>query len=168
MTDHNIDKVRVQEHRYHHSEEDIKYDDTGNGYVFDLASAGKNSANAMVRDVGMLLGPQALKSFNSEKIQPRMMVVMFNSNPSMTIISCYSPTNASDETDLDTVSNELTSLVHSIPKQNILIIGGDMNVQIGKNVNNKFSLHNLTNRNGEHLTDFPQENGLACLNTKFQ
>ena len=43
-----------------------------------------------------------------------------------------------------------------------------MNVQIGKNVNNKFSLHNSSNRNGEHLTDFPQEIRLTCLNTKFQ
>ena len=34
--------------------------------------------------------------------------------------------------------------------------------QIGKNVNNKFSLHNSSNRNGEHLTDFTLENRLTC------
>ena len=43
-----------------------------------------------------------------------------------------------------------------------------MNAQIGKNVNNKFSLHNSSNRSGEHLTDFTPENRLKCLNTKFQ
>ena len=43
-----------------------------------------------------------------------------------------------------------------------------MNAQIGKNVNHKFSLHNLSNRNGQHLTDFTLENRLTCLNTKFQ
>ena len=43
-----------------------------------------------------------------------------------------------------------------------------MNAQIGKNVNHKFSLHNLSNRNGQHLTDFTLENRLICLNTKFQ
>ena len=43
-----------------------------------------------------------------------------------------------------------------------------MNAQIGKNVNHKFSLHNLSNRNGEHLTDFTLENRLTCLNTNFQ
>ena len=37
-----------------------------------------------------------------------------------------------------------------------------------KNVNNKFSLHNSSNRNGEHLTYFTQENRLTCLHTKFQ
>ena len=43
-----------------------------------------------------------------------------------------------------------------------------MNAQIGKNINNKFSLHNSSNRNGEHLTDFTLENRLTCLNTTFQ
>ena len=35
-----------------------------------------------------------------------------------------------------------------------------MNAQIGKNGNNKYSLHNTSNRNGQHL--------LACLNTNYQ
>ena len=43
-----------------------------------------------------------------------------------------------------------------------------MNVQIGKNVSNKFSLYNSSNRNGEHITDFTLENRLTRLNTKFQ
>ena len=106
----------------------------------------------------MLISPQALKSLNSiEKIQPRMMVAMFNGNPSTTIISCYTPTNVSDKTNLITFYNELSSLVHSIPKHNVLIINRDINAQIGKNINNKFSLHNSSNRNGEHLTDFMLE-----------
>ena len=43
-----------------------------------------------------------------------------------------------------------------------------MNAEIGKNVNNIFSLHNSSNKNGEHLTDFTLEYKLTCLNTKFQ
>ena len=50
----------------------------------------------------------------------------------------------------------------------LLVIGGDMNAQIGKNGNNKYSLHNTSNRNGQHLTDFMIENRLACLNTNYQ
>ena len=96
------------------------------------------------------------------------MIATFNGNPVTTIIPCYSTTNDSDETDLKTFYNEVSSLVHSVPKYNVLIIGGDMRAQIGKNVNNKYSLHNSLNRNGEHLTDFILKNRLTCLNTKFQ
>ena len=31
-----------------------------------------------------------------------------------------------------------------------------------------YGLHNSSNRNGEHLTDFTQENRSTCLHTKFQ
>ena len=50
----------------------------------------------------------------------------------------------------------------------MLVIGGDMNAQIANNRNNKYSLHNTSNRNGQHLTDFMIENRLACLNTNYQ
>ena len=83
-----------------------------------------------------------------------MMIATFNSNPCAKFIS-YSPINVIDESDLITFYKELCSLVRSIPKRNVLIIGGDMNTQIGKNENNKFCLHNSSNR-------------LTCFNTKFQ
>ena len=44
-----------------------------------------------------------------------------------------------------------------IASWNTTFISGDMNAKIGKKVNNKFSLHNLLNRNGEHPTDFMLE-----------
>ena len=97
-----------------------------------------------------------------------MSVATFNGNPSSTIISFYSPTNVYEETDLIAFYDELSFLVRSILKHNVLVIGGDMNAQIGKNVNHKLSLHNSSNRNGQHLTDFTLENRLTCLNTKFQ
>ena len=131
-------------------------------------SAWKNSVNASVGGVEMLIGPRALKTLNSiERIQPRMMATTFNGNPKATII-CYSPTNVSEETELVTFYEELSSLVRSIPKHNLLVIGGDMNAQIGKNRNNKYSLHNTSNRDGQHLIDFMIENRLTCLNTNFQ
>ena len=168
VIDYNIDIICIQENRYIHSK-DIEYHNTGNGWTFVFASAWKNSVNAIIGDVGMLIGPQALKSLNSiKKIQVRMMVATFNDNPSATIISCYNPTNVSEETDLIAFYNKLSSLIRNIPKHNILIISGDMNAQIGKNINDKFSLHNSSNKNGEHLTDFTIENRLTCLNTKFQ
>ena len=165
--EHKIDIICIQEHRCMHTE-DIKYRETGNGWSLVTVSAWKNSVNAAVEGVGLLIGPRALKTLNSiEKIQPRMMAATFNGNPRATIISCYSPTNVSEETELVTFYDELSSLVRSIPKHNMLAIGWDMNAQIGKNGNNIYSLHNTSNRNGQHLTDFMIENRLACLNTNY-
>ena len=96
------------------------------------------------------------------------MIATFNGNRSTTIISCYSPINDSDETDLGAFYNKLSFLVHTIPKFNVQIIDGDMAAQIDKNVNNKFTLRDSTNRNEEHLTNFTQENRSTYLNTKFQ
>ena len=97
----------------------------------------------MIGGIGTLIGPQALNSLNNiEKIQPKMIGAMLNGKPSMTIVSCYSSTNVSEGTDLTAFYNELSSLGLSILKPNVLIIGGDMNPQIGKNVSHKFSLHN--------------------------
>ena len=167
VIDHKIDIICIQEHRYTHSK-DIRYHDTGNGWMLATASAWKNPINGSIGGVGMLIGPQALKSLNStEKIHPRMMIATFDGNRRASII-CYSPTKISEETELIAFYDELSSLVRSIPKDNVLVIGGDMNAKIGKNGNHKYSLHNSSNRNGQHLTDFTIENRLTCLNTNFQ
>ena len=56
--------------------------------------------------------------------------------------------------------------VRYIPKHKVLIIGGDMNIQIDEN--NKFCWHNSSNRNGEYIKDFSLEKRLVRLDTKFQ
>ena len=53
-TDHNIDIICILEHRYTHSK-DIKYHDTGNGSMLATASAWKNSVNATIGGVDMLI-----------------------------------------------------------------------------------------------------------------
>ena len=158
----------IQEHIYTHSE-DIKYHDSGKGWTLDTASAWKNSVNATVGGVGILIGPGALTSLNSiERIQPRIIVAIFNGNPRAAIISCYSPTNVSVETELITFYDELLPLVRSIPKHNVLIIGSDRNAQIGKNVNLKSAYTMRQNRNGPHLTDFGIENRLHASIQTFK
>ena len=153
-----IDIICIQEHRYTHTE-DIKYHKTGKRWTLATLSAWKNSVNAKVGGLGILIWPRALKTLNSiERIQPRMLTATFNGNPRATIISCYSPSNVSEETKLVAFYDELSSLVHSNAKHNMLVIGGDMNAQIGKNGNNKYRLHNTSNRNGQVLTDFMIKN----------
>ena len=46
-----------------------------------------------------------------------MMAATFNGNPRATIITCYSPTNVNEKTELVTFFDELSSLVRNIPKQ---------------------------------------------------
>ena len=85
----------------------------------------EKKTNATIRVVGMLLSSHTIKSRKSiEKIQPRMMCTTCHGNPFSSVISCYSPTNVSDETDVITFYNELSSLVQHIPKYNVLIIFG--------------------------------------------
>lgn len=52
-----------------------------------------------------------------------MIIATFNGNPKTTVISCYSPTNVCDETDVIQFYDELASLVRSVPKHNLLAIG---------------------------------------------
>ena len=97
-----------------------------------------------------------------------MMIATFEGNPNVRIISCYCPINVREETDLIAFYDELSSLARSIPKNNVFVIGGDMKAQISNKVNHKFSQHNSSNRNGQHLTDFTVKNRLTGLNTNFQ
>ena len=96
------------------------------------------------------------------------MCVLFNGSLCITIVSYYSPTNVSDETDITTFYDGLSSLAQHIPKHNILIIGRDKKAQICKGENDKFGLYKLPNRNGEYPTDFSVENSLSCLNIKLK
>ena len=101
--EHKIDIICIQEHRYTHTE-DIGYHETGNGWTLVTVSAWKNSVNASVGGIGMLIRPTALKTLESiERIQPRITAATFNGNPKATIISCNTPTNVSEETELVTI-----------------------------------------------------------------
>ena len=121
------DIICIQEHRYFHKEVILKYHEMGKNWTLIMASSWKNSSNSTIGGVGMLLSPHALKSLlNIEKISRRIVVATFNGNPQTTIISCYSPTNVSEEQDVLHFYNEFASLVRAVPRHNVLIIAGDM------------------------------------------
>ena len=63
----------MQEHRYYHSELELKYHDIDKCWTFVSSSAWKNSVNAAIESVGICLSSHALKSVNNiEKTQPRI------------------------------------------------------------------------------------------------
>ena len=48
VVEHNIDIICIQEHRYYYNKVEIKYHDTGNGWMFVSEFAWKNSINAVI------------------------------------------------------------------------------------------------------------------------
>lgn len=88
-------------------------------------------------------------------------------NPVNTIISCYSPTNATCEETAKTFYKDLKVAINEIPKHNFLFIGGDMNAKVGHS-DGKYTFHEETNRNGEFLLNLINETGLVPINLKFQ
>ncbi len=87
--------ICVQEHRFVH-DEDIKFQHMDNTWLLITSSATRNSMGVAVGGVGFLLSPHASKCLQHvEKISYRILKASFSGNPANTIISCYSPTNAS-------------------------------------------------------------------------
>jgi len=153
------DIVCVQEHSFFHDDVLLKHHDMGNGWLLITSSAVKNAANASIGGVGLLLSPNAQKCLdNIESISPRILIASFNGNPKTSIICCYSPTNVSEEVDIDEFYGDLSTLTRQIPKHNVTLIGGDFNAKLGRNDGVKHSFHTETNRNGEWLKDFLIEN----------
>ena len=102
------------------------------------------------------------------KIQPRITCATINNYSCTTIISCNRPTNLSDEKGVIILYDKLSSFIQHIPKHNVLIIGGDMNVHISKGEDYKYCFHNFQVRNSESLANFAIKNRLECQNIKFQ
>ena len=117
----------------------------------------------------MLLSPHATKSLNSfEKVTSRILVATFHGNPEATLILCYSPTNIADEQEVIDFYDDLSSLIRSVTKHNILIVGEELNAQIGQSTHHKFTYHHTSNRNSEYLEHFLIENGLLCIKRGFK
>ena len=80
----------------------IKEHDVGKGWKLITSSAWKNSVNASIGGIAMLLSPDTYQAMNSiESISPRILVANFNGNPQTTVISCYSPTNVQEEIEVE-------------------------------------------------------------------
>jgi hypothetical protein len=125
--------------------------------------------------VGFLLSRRARESLlgympvNERIIMARFAAVPFNTS----VIQVYAPTSDSTDDVIDQFYHDLKSTIQNVPKQDVLIIGGDWNASIGKDNNGweavmgKYGFGNLTER-GEMLLEFALEQDLMICNTKFQ
>ena len=97
------DIICTQEHRFIHDDSPTKEHNIGSWRLIKCSPC-KNNANAGVGGIGILLNAKAYKALVTvtvEMITNRIMVATFHGNPQTTIICCYSPTNVSDENDIE-------------------------------------------------------------------
>ena len=163
---HSIDVIAVQEHRFYHPDDNLKYHNVG-PYQLVTSSASKNTVNSTVGGVGFLLSPKASDNLLSiETITSRIMVLELGGNPKTTIVCVYSPHNSSPDEDIEEFYTSLRTTVEQVPPHNFLVIAGDMNGKLGPNDVN-YTFDSETNRNGEMLLDFLEEFNLFTSNNYF-
>ena len=165
---YDISIVALQEHRLHHDDVEVQYQNLPDGWQLITSSSTRNTIGAAVGGVGFLINPHASKSLCSvQKISSRIIVANFAGNPATTVICCYSPTNCADNSEVTRFYEDLRQTTKDIPPHNVLVVMGDLNAQIGKG-DKKFTYNRKTNRNGKHLEDFLEECELKAINTILQ
>ena len=161
--------IGIQEHRIvHNDNSQFQYENLPEGFQLVTASASRNSVGAAVGGIGVLLSASAKKALLSIRyISTRTLQVTFSGNPKTSIIVTYAPTNVFDDEEVKSYYHQLTAATKSVPAHNVLIVAGDFNARIGLD-NAKFAYHTSTNRNGEFLHEYVQENDLVITNTTFK
>ena len=69
-------------------------------------------------------------------------------NPILTDMSVYSPTNAAPVEDVEKFYDDLNTAIHHVPAHDFLVILGDFNARLGPE-DTPFTYHNNTNCNGK-------------------
>ena len=101
-----------------------------------------------------------------------MISVHFQGKPfSITVIQAYAPTSNAEEAEIEWFYEDLQDLLELRPPKNVLFIIGDWNAKVGSQetpgVTGKFGI-GVSNRAGQRLIEFCQENALVIANTLFQ
>ena len=136
------------------------------GYKFLLASPPPKSKTLL--GLGFLLSPWAQRCYIDHNIfSDRIMSVSFTGEVCTHIVTCHSPTNVSTDLEVEQFYADLTTCVRSFPPHDIVAIAGDLNAHLGKNTCNTNAYYECTNRNGQHLLDFAQENAFTIGWLKF-
>ena len=163
-----ISVLGIQEHRRVHEDEPISYQECQGQYII-TSSAWRNSQNAAVGGVGLLLDRRAQKALGEVKsISNRILMATFQGNPATTVIVAYSPTSTQgNEEEVENFYTNLREATKTTPKHNMLVILGDFNAHLGKSFV-EHSYHEESSRNGEYLLDFVEEQQLTICNCNFK
>ena len=155
----------IVDHKIVHEEEPVVYQHIDK-QVLITSSAWRNASNASSGGVGLMIDKSIESALSEVKpVNERILIAHFNGNPGVTIVVHYAPVEGREEADEH--YNILSSVIQEIPKHNLLLILGDFNAHLGKEVG-KFTYHEKTNNNGRLLTDLAQEAGLVITNIHRQ
>ena len=106
---------------------------------------------------------RALMGYNP--ISERLMTVRIAAKPwNLTFIQAYAPTNQATDDDKNAFYERLEQVYLQVPRQDIVIVGGDMNAKIGAgNPIGKYALGTM-NDNGARLVNFARANAFVAAN----
>ncbi|XP_023210652.1 craniofacial development protein 2-like [Centruroides sculpturatus] len=97
-------------------------------------------------------------------------------NKSYTLINCHAPINEDNRknpTKVEQFWEQLEDEISKIPRENVKILVGDFNAQIGKeksvrNIVGKYPAHKRTNQNGLRLIELCKAFNLKLMSTNFK
>ena len=125
--------------------------------------------------VGFLLSDTAYRSVISfDSFSDRIIFIRCRGQgPNITIFQVYAPTTSYSDDQVEDFYATLQSKIDAAPKQDIIIIMGDWNAEVGKDHETcgptigKFGYVEMNDR-GERLLYFCKENSLIVSNTLFK
>ena len=170
--DSNILMLALQEHRIVHEEQqDIRIEKHSGGVHLLTSTAWRNSCGAATGGVGLLVTEKAYKAISLIKpYGKRILLVSFNGNPRLTILSVYSPTEAATNEVAEEFHHDLRGAINDVPAHHLLMVLGDLNAHLATvdSDDSRWYYHQRTNRNGELLRDTLLECSLEATNHRFQ
>ena len=160
----------IQEHRVVHDEE-IKIEKHQKGVHLITSSAWRNSVQASTGGVGFMLTKNAYNAISLIKTYgKRILLVSFDGNPRLTMVSVYSPTECSSKEEAEEFHDNLRVAIKDVPAHHLLMVVGDLNAHLSKlnEEDTGWYWHKVSNRNGGLLRDTILEGQLEATNHRFQ
>ena len=165
MENRQIDVLCVQETKWTGS----KARELGGGYKLYYHGCERNK-----NGIGIILNPSLVGDVVEVKRQSdRIMRMKMDYKGSMlNVISAYAPQTGCDEEEKDKFWDEMDDVIISIPTEERVVIGADLNGHVGEdNVDCKdvMGRHGFGTRNagGERIVEFASRTSMAVLNTYF-
>ena len=148
--------------------------EVGAGYTFFWS--GKAADERREAGVGFAIRTPLVRHLESlpKGINDRLMMLRLplKGKTNLTLISAYAPTMCYNQEQKEQFYQSLTQLLHSVPKDDKLLLLGDFNARVGRDSQSwpdVIGPHGIgqENSNGQLLLTFCAEYGLSITNTMF-